>query len=237
MGPGPSVFNQHASRHNGVHFFDSSIPKSGPNIRHFVHFEFKTWLAPQRRVLREWCVFYILASMQFLISHPARWLRTRRFSEAVFRLPGIIKHWKKSVLRLPVTFSPTLISFLVTLSLWFFLVWFFSEMLLHLFISRNFSFQIYFDNIVGHTTSLSYLHLYPHFCWLNQPFLIPWQSMAAFSMASMALFQNGLGGHQELLPGAENEGGDSACLWVWFQVELGDTTENRPSASYGFAKR
>ena len=40
-----------ASRHNGVHFFDISTSKSGPELRCFVHFDFKMCFAPQRRAL------------------------------------------------------------------------------------------------------------------------------------------------------------------------------------------
>ena len=40
-----------ASRHNGVHFFDISTSKSGPNMRCFVHFDFEMCFAPQRRAL------------------------------------------------------------------------------------------------------------------------------------------------------------------------------------------
>ena len=40
-----------ASRHNGVHFFDSSTSKSGPNMVCFVHFNFEMCFAPQRRAL------------------------------------------------------------------------------------------------------------------------------------------------------------------------------------------
>ena len=40
-----------ASRHNGVHFFDISISKSGPNLVCFVHFDFEMCFAPQRRAL------------------------------------------------------------------------------------------------------------------------------------------------------------------------------------------
>ena len=37
-----------ASRHNGVHFFDSSTSKSAPKLRCFVHFYFGMCFAPQR---------------------------------------------------------------------------------------------------------------------------------------------------------------------------------------------
>ena len=40
-----------ASRHNGVHFFDISTSKSGPNMWCFVHFEFEMCFAPQWRAL------------------------------------------------------------------------------------------------------------------------------------------------------------------------------------------
>ena len=40
-----------ASRHNGVHFFDIGTSKSGPTMVCFVHFDFKTCFAPQRRAL------------------------------------------------------------------------------------------------------------------------------------------------------------------------------------------
>ena len=40
-----------ASRHNGVHFFDITTSKSGPNPRCFATFDFQMCLAPQRRAL------------------------------------------------------------------------------------------------------------------------------------------------------------------------------------------
>ena len=40
-----------ASRHNGVHFFDISTSKSGPNLVCFVHFHLEICFAPQRRAL------------------------------------------------------------------------------------------------------------------------------------------------------------------------------------------
>ena len=51
----PSVFNKFtskcASRHNGVHFFDISTSKSGPELVCFVHFDLEMCFAPQRRAL------------------------------------------------------------------------------------------------------------------------------------------------------------------------------------------
>ena len=40
-----------ASRHNGVHFFDISTSKSGPNMVYFIHFDLEMCFAPQRRAL------------------------------------------------------------------------------------------------------------------------------------------------------------------------------------------
>ena len=40
-----------ASRHNGVHFFNISISKSGPNVVCFVHFDLEMCFAPQRRAI------------------------------------------------------------------------------------------------------------------------------------------------------------------------------------------
>ena len=66
-----------ASRHNGVHFFDISTSKSGPNMVCFVHFDLQ-----------------IHNSMQLFISHLASWLCTRRFSEPTFRPSGATNRWK-----------------------------------------------------------------------------------------------------------------------------------------------
>ena len=46
-----------ASRHNGVHFFDISTAKSGPELVCFVHFDLKMCFAPQRRALFQHCNF------------------------------------------------------------------------------------------------------------------------------------------------------------------------------------
>ena len=66
------------------------------------------------KVVRPWCVLYILTSkcalrhngVQLFISHLASWLRTRRFSEPTFRPSGAPNHWKKhSVSRLSYLFA------------------------------------------------------------------------------------------------------------------------------------
>ena len=64
---------------------------------------FLTSLLP--KVLRPWCVLYILTwkcasrhnGVQFFISRLASWLRTRRFSEPTFRASGAPNHWKNTV--------------------------------------------------------------------------------------------------------------------------------------------
>ena len=114
-----------ASRHNGVHFFDISTSKIGPpELVCFVHFDFEMCFAPQWRALfrhlnfQKWSepgVFLCILTckcasrhngMQFFISHLARWLRTRRFSEPTSRPSGATIYWKKhSILRLSYLFA------------------------------------------------------------------------------------------------------------------------------------
>ena len=105
-----------ASRHNGVHFFDIATSKSDPNVvfctfslgnvlRATTACTFSTSQLP--KVVRTWCVLYILTSKcasrhngaQFFITHLASWLRTRRFSEPTFRPSGATNHWKNTVFR------------------------------------------------------------------------------------------------------------------------------------------
>ena len=63
--------------------------------------------------------------VHLFISHPARWLRTRRFSEPTFRPSGATNHWKNTANRDFPTFSRTWIFFLLTTSsLSFFLLLF-----------------------------------------------------------------------------------------------------------------
>ena len=83
------------------------------------------WTSQLPKVVRTWCVLYILTSkcasrhngVQFFISHLASWLRTRRFSEPTFRPSGATNHWKNTVNRDFPTFSRICIFFLLTLSL------------------------------------------------------------------------------------------------------------------------
>ena len=77
------------------------------------------------KVVRSWCVLYILtwkcasrhSGVHFFISHLARCLRTRRFSEPTFRPSGATNHWKNTVNRDFPTFSRICIFFLLIFSL------------------------------------------------------------------------------------------------------------------------
>ena len=128
------------SRHNGVHFFDTSTILNcqkwsdaevfcafslGNALRAEVFCTFSlgnglrattacTFSTPQLpKVVRTWCVLYILTSkcasrhngVQFFITHLASLLRTRRFSEPTFRPSGATNHWKNSVSRLSYLFA------------------------------------------------------------------------------------------------------------------------------------
>ena len=105
------------------------------------------------KAVRRWGVLYILTSkcdsryngVQFFISHLARWLRTRRFSEPTFRPSGATNHWKNTVFRDFPTFSRICIFFLLTFSLlwsslFFSSLWLFPSLLLICPYCRKFDF-------------------------------------------------------------------------------------------------
>ena len=80
------------------------------------------------KVVRSWCALWILTlecasrhnGVHFFISHLARWLRTRRFSEPAFRPSGATNQWKNTVFRDFPIFSRVCIFFLLIFSLlWF----------------------------------------------------------------------------------------------------------------------
>ena len=121
-----------ASHHNGVCIFNISTSKSAPDmrctfwLRHVIRAVMARAFAASQlpKALRMWGVFRFFPSKraslhsgaQFFISHLARCLRTRRFSEPTFRPSGTLNHWKNTVNRDFPTFSRTCISFLLTLS-------------------------------------------------------------------------------------------------------------------------
>ena len=88
-----------ASRHNGVHFFDISTAKSGPDLVCFVHFDFEMCFAPQRHAI----VHLSSAALASLLFNPPD--------------SGATKPPKDTVFRDFPTFSRTCIFFLLTLSL------------------------------------------------------------------------------------------------------------------------
>ena len=122
-----------ASRHNGVHFFNISTAKSGPNLVCFAHFDLAMCFAPQRRALfqhlncQKWsepgvfCAFWLgnvlrattACNFSSLIwpagSAPAA------LASLLFDPPEPQNHWKNTVFRDFPTFSRICIFFLLTL--------------------------------------------------------------------------------------------------------------------------
>ena len=111
-----------ASRRNGVHFFNNTTSQSARGwsaltfwLRARAACTFSTAQLP--KVLPRWGVFAFWprhSRVQFLIAHPAKWLRTRRFSGPAFRPSGTAKH-RKTVFRS--TFSRAFTDLLSLLSL------------------------------------------------------------------------------------------------------------------------
>ena len=95
-----------ASRHNGMHFFNTTTSKSAPNPVCFVHFDFDMCFSPQRRapsqlpnVVWDRQFFTLLTSsrhrgVKFFLSHLPRWLCTCCFSEPTFRPSRAANHGK-----------------------------------------------------------------------------------------------------------------------------------------------
>ena len=84
-----------ASRHNGVHFFDIATSKSGPELRCFVHFDFKMCFAPQRRALfrhrnfQKWSDHGVFCA--FWLGNVLRATTARTFSTS--QLPKVVRTW------------------------------------------------------------------------------------------------------------------------------------------------
>ena len=84
-----------ALRHNGVHFFDISTSKSGPELVCFVHFDLEMCFVPQRRALfrhlnfqkwREHVVFFT-----FWLGNVLRATTACTFSTS--QLPKVVREW------------------------------------------------------------------------------------------------------------------------------------------------
>ena len=152
-----------ASHHSRAHFFNSLSSKSAQTMRCFDLF---TWKYVSHH-----------SSLQFLISHPTRWLGTHCFSEPTSRPSGVTQHRQNTVfcalcysfvfvslslsLSLPLSLY---LSFLWLFTLWssFFLLpllWLFPPLLPHLSKSRKFEFQTSFTCCYVATLSLSNAHV------------------------------------------------------------------------------
>ena len=124
------------------------------------------------KVVRTWCVLCILTwkcasrhnGVHFFISHLARCLRTRRFSEPTFRPSGATNHWKNTVNRDFPTFSHICIFFLLTLSLLIFSLLIFS--LLTLLTS---AFQL---SILSEVSLLNFLRIYYIYIYMIYIYMI-----------------------------------------------------------------
>ena len=95
-GPAPGVFNiltsKCALRHNGVHFFDISTSKSGPELVCFVRFDFEMCFAPQRRALFRHLNFQKWSGPGvFLLRKVLRATTACNFSTS--QLPKVVRTW------------------------------------------------------------------------------------------------------------------------------------------------
>jgi len=84
-----------ASRHNGVHFFDSATSKNAPELKCFVHFDLEMCFAPQRRAIFSSLIWpagsapAALASLLFDLPEPQIIGKTQCFATFLpFRAPG-----------------------------------------------------------------------------------------------------------------------------------------------------
>ena len=84
-----------ASRHNGVHFFDISTSKSGPDLVCFVHFDLETCFAPQRRTLFQHLNFQKWSGAEvFCTFWLANVLRaTTAYTFSTSQLPKVVRSW------------------------------------------------------------------------------------------------------------------------------------------------
>ena len=91
-----SVFNMLtstcASRRNGVHFFDITISKSGPNRSVFVTFDLEMCFAPQRRALFRHHNFKKWSELMFFLFWLAHVLRaTTECTFSSSQLPKVVR--------------------------------------------------------------------------------------------------------------------------------------------------
>ena len=172
------------------------------------------------KVVRRWCVLYILTwtcasrhnGVQFFI-HLASWLRTLRFSEVTFRPSGAPNHWENTVNRDFLTYSPTCIFLLLTLSLLWpshFLTsppWLFPPLLFHLsilsevwllnflrlcifiyneFTGSPYSFDLFELGLLHHLTRLSKYTQINRCAWNIFRYLCTYWPVVVFTCVAMA---------------------------------------------------
>ena len=103
---------------NGVHFFDITTSKSVPTLVCLPHSDMEMCFAQQWRalpkVLRTWGCFFTFftctcalrrSGLQLFISHLARWLCTRRFSEPTLRVNRDFPTFSRACIFFLLTFS------------------------------------------------------------------------------------------------------------------------------------
>ena len=118
--------------------------------------------------------------MQFVISHLASWLRTRRFSEPSFRPSGATNHWENTAFRDFPTFSRTWIFFLLRLS---FLIFF-----LLLFSSLTLPISAFHLSILSEVWLLNFLRLW-HPMTLFASFTLSFKTQLSFAVCINVLAQ------------------------------------------------
>ena len=120
------------------------------------------------KVVRSWCALRILTSkcgsrhngVQFFISHLARWLRTRRFSEPTFRPSGATNHWKTQCF-------PTFLPFRAPASSFFWLFLFSYLLSSTLLFSLTLPISAFHLSILSEVWLLNFLRINSDFMLLN----------------------------------------------------------------------
>ena len=201
--PTPAIVFGHATRPSRfAHFWQraESLAPATQNDRNMLRATtactFSTSHLP--KVVRAWCALYILTwkcasrhnGVQLFISHLARWLRTRRFSEPTFRPSGGTNHWKTHCFA---TFLPVRAP--ASAFFWLFL---FSDLLL--FSSLTLPTSAFPPvHIVGSLTSklpsIIFIYIYIHTCLCTSMYTSPDGSKSPHPAGAPALLHRCAGSH------------------------------------------
>ena len=142
-----------ASRHNGVHFFNISTSKSGPNVVCFVHFDLEMCFAPQRRALfqhlnfQKWSAPLVFCT--FSLGNVLRATTACTFSSLIWlagsapaALAGLLFDPPEPQIIGKTQWIATFLSFRASTSsfFWSFLFWLFSPLLFNCPYCRKYSF-------------------------------------------------------------------------------------------------